>query len=57
MAAFGTRRVFPLVKAMNLVTRRSWPDVALARPTRQGACSSHCPCMDGFSLAHPMVRR
>ncbi len=36
MAAFGTRRVFPLVKAMNLVTRRPWPDVALARPTPAG---------------------
>ena len=36
MAAFGARRVFPLVKALNLVTRRPWPDVALARPTRAG---------------------
>jgi glycerol-3-phosphate dehydrogenase len=36
MAAFGSRRVFPLVKAMNLVTRRPWPNVALARPTRAG---------------------
>jgi len=36
MAAFGVRRIFPLVKAMNLVTRHPWPNVALARPTRAG---------------------
>jgi glycerol-3-phosphate dehydrogenase len=36
MAAFGARRPFPLLKAMNLVTRRSWPDAALAAPTPGG---------------------
>jgi glycerol-3-phosphate dehydrogenase len=36
MAAFGVRRPFPLVKAMNLVTRRAWGDTAVALPTPEG---------------------
>ena len=36
MAHFGLRRTFPLVKTMNVVTRRpAWP-VAVGRPTRGG---------------------
>jgi glycerol-3-phosphate dehydrogenase len=36
IAAFGSRRTFPLVKAMNVVTRRpAWP-VAVGSPTRGG---------------------
>ena len=36
MAHFGLRRTFPLVKTMNMVTRRpAWP-VAVGRPTRSG---------------------
>jgi glycerol-3-phosphate dehydrogenase len=36
MAAFGARRPFPLIKAMNLVTRRTWGDAALAAATPDG---------------------
>jgi glycerol-3-phosphate dehydrogenase len=36
MASFGARRPFPLVKVMNVVTRRPAPPVALARPTHTG---------------------
>jgi glycerol-3-phosphate dehydrogenase len=36
MAHFGLRRAFPLIKTMNVVTRRpAWP-VAVGRPTRGG---------------------
>src|SRR5215212_3153992 len=36
MAAFGARRVFPLIKAMNLVTTREATDPAVALPTSDG---------------------
>jgi glycerol-3-phosphate dehydrogenase len=36
MAAFGVRRPFPLLKAMNVVTRRPAGAVALGAPTRTG---------------------
>lgn len=36
MAAFGVSRELPLLKAMNLLTRRPAPDVALAAPTAAG---------------------
>jgi glycerol-3-phosphate dehydrogenase len=36
MAAFGTRRAFPLLKAMNLVTSRSGGHDAFAAPTASG---------------------
>ena len=36
MAAFGARRVFPLVKAMNVVTTRGASGPAMALPTKEG---------------------
>ena len=36
MAMFGARRTFPLLKAMNVVTRRPGGDVAIACPTAAG---------------------
>jgi len=36
MAAFGARRVFPLVKAMNVVTARQATGPAVALPTKDG---------------------
>jgi glycerol-3-phosphate dehydrogenase len=36
MAAFGARRVFPLVKAMNVVTTRKASGPAMALPTKEG---------------------
>ncbi len=36
MGMFGVRRAFPLLKAMNVVTRRPGGEVALACPTRSG---------------------
>jgi glycerol-3-phosphate dehydrogenase len=36
MAMFGARRTFPLLKAMNVVTRRPGGDVAVACPTAEG---------------------
>lgn len=36
MASFGTRRAFPVLKAMNLVTSRHWTDVAVAMPGPSG---------------------
>jgi glycerol-3-phosphate dehydrogenase len=36
MGMFGARRAFPLLKAMNVVTRRAGGEVALACPTREG---------------------
>ena len=36
MAAFGARRIFPLVKAMNLVTTREASGPAVALPTAEG---------------------
>ena len=36
MAMFGARRSFPLLKAMNVVTRRPGGEVALACPTAEG---------------------
>jgi glycerol-3-phosphate dehydrogenase len=36
MAAFGARRVFPLIKSMNVVTTREATDPAVALPTSDG---------------------
>jgi glycerol-3-phosphate dehydrogenase len=36
MGMFGTRRTFPLIKAMNVVTRRPMGGVAIACPTADG---------------------
>lgn len=36
MGAFGVRRAFPLLKAMNIVTRRPAPSIAMGAPTSEG---------------------
>jgi glycerol-3-phosphate dehydrogenase len=50
MAHFGLRRMFPLVKTMNVVTRRpAWP-VAVGRPTRGGRLLIALPWHDRLAI-------
>jgi glycerol-3-phosphate dehydrogenase len=50
MSAFGVRKPFPLVKAMNVVTRRPAWRVAVGAPTREGRLLIALPWRDSLAI-------